>query len=108
MCYICTGSGSVGKEICPECDGQKKLFIEGKPLDSVTRAGNLLFEAYKFLKTYSVWPVEGGILKQSSKFIRCIRWCDFVNYTSKDQTDKENKARAELKNKLGPLTGKRA
>jgi len=50
----------------------------------VTNAGIELFKAYSMLKNYNVWPVDGGLVEQSAKFLKCVEWCDLVNSRHED------------------------
>ena len=58
-----------------------------------------MFEAYKFLKEYQIFPVSGGLLKQASKFLACIKLCDLINFKYTEAKAEQEKAVAALKRK---------
>lgn len=60
----------------------------------ITKSGQTLFELYKFLKNYKKWPIENGLIKQSSKFLHCLKWCDLVNLKQAELAQKEKEEKA--------------
>jgi len=73
LCSMCLGTG------CLDCGGRGHKKVNDRPLDIVTKEGDTLIKAYKWLKNYSIFPVDGGLQNQSAKFARAVEYCDIVN-----------------------------
>jgi len=43
------------------------------------------------LKDYNHLPVEGGMMDQSIRFLRCVEWCDLINLKMKNEATKQEK-----------------
>lgn len=74
-----------------------EIIYDSKPDKVITNAGIGLFKAYKFLKNYSTWPVDGGVIKQTSKFIKAIEYMDGIN----SQYEKWEKIQQDAINRNG-------
>lgn len=48
-----------------------------------------------FLKEHKIWPVQGGLIDQSAKFIKTIEFVDMIKqrYDEMDQFEREAKER---------------
>lgn len=90
LCHKCAGYN------CEYCNYKGVILKEGPASKLITTAGADLFEAYKDLKTYNTWPVAGGTLNQTSKFLHCVKWVDLINLKMGNIIEDENKARAEI------------
>ena len=99
ICEVCLGDG------CKQCGDRGILKHTGRLADSITKAGYSLFEQFKFLKSYNIWPVDGGLIRQSCKFIACIKWCDLVNLKLEEQAKKDKDAKAGFADKFQKMLG---
>ena len=71
----------------------------------ITTDGVDLFEAYKTLKDYNIWPMEGGTMNQTSKFLHCVKWVDLINLKMTNIVEKEKKAKSDLISKFNKSRG---
>ena len=60
-----------------------------------------LFRYYKWLKNLNTFPIPGGVLSQSAKFIHAVEWCDLVSskYSNAIQANEETKRKVAALNK---------
>lgn len=72
-CEICLG------EKCDSCANEGWIQEQGSPPSHLTSDGRDLFHAYRMLKDYGVFPVPGGWLQQTHKFLRAVSICDQVH-----------------------------
>lgn len=79
---------------CSLCNNQGIIILNGNIDDHITNHGMDLWNAYKWLKDYSMFPGPGGWLNQTSKFIHCVKWVDLINlkYEKYHKRGKEQKA----------------
>jgi len=90
------------------CGDKGKVYHKGKTIAQITTNDGIdLFEAYCFLKEFKIFPAPGGLIEQSSRFLRCIKWIDMINLTMKDAVQKKQKATAQLARKLNKALGKK-
>jgi len=71
----------------------------------ITTAGADLFEAYKTLKDYKIFPMAGGTMDQTSKFLHCVKWVDLINLKMTNIIDQEKSAKADLISKFNKNMG---
>lgn len=97
MCHNCLGDG------CAFCGEDGTILLEGNLWEHVTDEGFDLFEGYKYLQDYQIFPVSGGWTEQSSRFLHCVKWCDQVNLKYKQAKEDDKQANIELINKMKGL-----
>lgn len=73
LCEVCLGEG------CDNCDHGKN-FVDKFVNDMIGADGTDLFKQYRFLKEYGVFPKAGGLNDQDAIFIRCVEYCDLINF----------------------------
>lgn len=71
-CIKCLGDG------CKRCGERGYKERRVKPLEIVTEKGFSLFKAYKWCKNYNIFPISGGLINQSAKFVRAVEICDII------------------------------
>ena len=92
MCFKCLGEG------CEQCENGL-IAREGMP--EMNNHGLNLFHSYKWLKNHNTFPIRGGVLNQSAKFIHAVEWCDLVSskYHKAEQQNENEKRRLIALNK---------
>ena len=89
---------------CAVCGYRGKIIVKELVKSLLIGIDNdlvILWNAYKLLKEYNVFPASGGWLDQTSKFIHCVKWCDIVNLKMANSSGKEKDQKAELLKKSG-------
>ena len=104
LCYRCIGWAAESPDNkCKACN-DKGATIQTKPTqDLITDDGLTLFEYYKFLKNYNIWPEDGGLSKQPAIFIKTIKYCDAVIAKFNMYKNDKDKATSELANKQSQM-----
>ena len=73
-----------------------------KPEENLTKEGYGLFRAYTYLKNYNIWPNNGGLMRQSSKFIAAIDVIDGI----KSKYDLFDAEEQRMKDKMNAMKAK--
>jgi hypothetical protein len=69
----------------------------------ITNAGSGLFKAFIFLKNYQIWPESGGLLVQTSKFLKCVELCDNVLSKHEEIESAEADIKARMNQNLAKM-----
>lgn len=92
-CEFCIGEG------CDEClEGW--IQEESHPRDLLTNDARDLFQAYRMLKDYGTFPIQGGWLVQTEKFLRAMDVCDKSNGLFRNREAKKEESDRKLKEEL--------
>lgn len=90
--------------MCGACDQTGWVWETKRPTSGLSHETGKLFEAYRLLKEYKTFPVEGGQLKQSAVFIAAIHLCDLVHTLYAERKLKEEEQKAKVERRLRKLT----
>jgi len=80
------------------------VSIEGEITEYLTDDGLDLFDSYKFLKKYNIFPNDGGAFHQDSRFLHCIKWCDMISFKMSEVKTKKEKATDDILAKIKGLS----
>lgn len=84
---------------CHICEGSGKIEQKKKPKSLLNSDTRIYFKQYTYLKNYSIWPIEGGLNKQDSKFLKVLDYCDAVKNRHDEIKTEIDKTNATLRNK---------
>ncbi len=98
-CEQCLG------EKCGACGETGWVWETQRPTWRLSPGAGPLFQAYRLLKEYKVFPVEGGQMKQSAVFLAAIHYCDLVHTLYAEKKKKEQEQKDKVKNRLIKLVG---
>jgi len=91
VCWVCAGSG------CQFCNENGTIKLKKSPNKLLTTAGHIYFKCYAAFKNYGIWPIRGGYLDQSSKFVKVFEYCDKIIKRLNDEKSEIEAAEAKLK-----------
>lgn len=90
-------------EGCQNCHNRGNIYHAQKVEEYINKEGFDLFESYKFLKEYKIFPEAGGALDQKARLLHCIQWVDLVKLKGGEFVEKKRKATADLHKKFTNL-----
>lgn len=99
LCWACLG------EKCDVC-GDRGWILESVPPEQLlTEDAGELWEGYRFLRDYGIFPVPGGLVNQAARFLSTIRLCDRVNGVYVAYMRKKMEAIEKAQAELDRMTG---
>lgn len=75
---------------CKECNNKGVVTYDGEV--EINGHGYELYEAYKMLRNYQIWPINAGLKNQDCVFIDAIEHIDFINGRYLSIVEEENRA----------------
>ena len=101
LCWECVGDivGSPSGETCQTCGRIGLINLEKTPKSLSSKDGKTYFEQYIYLKNYKLWPNEGGLARQNSKFLKVVDYCDRIKYKLEEMRQHEEDVNRKLASK---------